>query len=290
MIKHLCRFILRVLNLSGWIIDSFRWKTYRAFPSLKGRIKSDKRITIGITTFLNRFEQFFKPLINKLMFLLPGSRIIVMANGSVLKEEQREYLLRLKDFCSHFANIELMVYEEPRGLSHLWNRIMRQAGSDSVLMLNDDIRLKTNFGKFIDRSGILKEEIATVNSSWSHFMISQKIFRLVGEFDEELREVGGEDDDYLARLALLGLRPVDYRSHAIARGRRKKKKNNPDLNSYGKDMTKEAYGYSSYNTDYLRNKWEISDDYFEGAVEVPRTRNRYWKLKESSSQVKAADD
>jgi len=276
------RFFSRVINFLAWLVDSLRWRYFRFFPSRAGKIRREIPAAIGITTFLNRFEDHFKPLIEKLSFLFPGARIIVAANGSVLREEQQAYLERLQEFCRYFKNIELITYDEPRGLSHLWNRIMQQAGDESVLLLNDDLRLKTWFARFLCVSGILNEDIATINSSWSHFFISQKIFRLTGDFDEELREVGGEDDDYLARLALQGLKPAVYRCTAVARSRRKKTKG-PQLNSFGKDMTTEAFGYSSGNTGYLMSKWEISDEYFEGAVEIPRTRHRFWKLRESRS-------
>jgi len=274
------RFFSRVINLIGWILDSLRWRYFRSFPSRAAKIKCEIPATIGITTFLNRFEYHFKPLVENLSFLFPGARVIVAANGSVLRDEQQAYLERLREFCSHFNNIELITYDEPRGLSHLWNRIMQKAGDESVLMLNDDLRLKTWFGRFVCSSGILKEDIATINSSWSHFFISQKVFRMTGDFDEELREVGGEDDDYLARLAMQGLWPAVFRCTAVARSRKRKKKG-AELNSYGKDMTTEAFGYSSGNTRYLMSKWEISDEYFEGAVEIPRTRHRFWKLREN---------
>jgi hypothetical protein len=280
--RQVRRFFSRVINLLAWTADSLRWKYCRSFPSRAGRMRCDLRAAIGVTTFLNRFENHFMPLIGKLSLLFPGARIIVAANGSVLREQQQEYLVRLREFCGRFRNIELITYDEPRGLSHLWNRIMQQAGDDGVLMLNDDLRLKTWFGRFVCRSGITDEQIATINSSWSHFFISQKIFRMTGEFDEELREVGGEDDDYLARLALQGMRPADYRCSAVARSRKRRSKGT-ELNSYGKDMTTEAYGYSSGNTGYLMSKWEISDEYFEGAVEIPRTRHRFWKLREHRS-------
>lgn len=273
------RFFSRVINLIEWILDSLRWRYFRSFPSRAVKIKVEIPAAIGITTFLNRFEDHFKPLVEKLSFLFPGARVIVAANGSVLRDEQQAYLERLREFCSHFSNIELITYDEPRGLSHLWNRIMQQAGDAGVLMLNDDLRLKTWFGRFVFSSGILKRDVATINSSWSHFFISQKIFRLTGDFDEELREVGGEDDDYLARLAMQGMWPADFRCTAVARSRKRRKKG-PGLNSYGKDMTTEAFGYSSGNTRYLMSKWEISDEYFGGSVEIPRTRHRFWKLRE----------
>jgi len=270
------------MNRLRWIYDTFLWGFYRLFPSSARSIKSDLPVTIGITTFLNRFEFFFKPLVRKLVFLFPECRIIVAANGSVLREEQQNYLNELRKFCGIYSNIELIAYNYPMGLSHLWNRIMGAAGNEKVFMLNDDLDITTGFGRFLSDSDIMNVKIATINSSWSHFIISKEVYKLVGEFDEKLKEVGGEDDDYLARLAINGMRPADFRCDAVAR-KKKKRRDKPQLNSYGKDMTKETGGYSSYNISYLRKKWEISDDYFEGAVEIPRSRNRFWKLREHGS-------
>lgn len=273
------RFVFRVINRLRWIFDSLRWGFYRHFTSAAGSIKSDLPVAIGVTTFLNRFETFFKPLVRQLVFLFPGCRVIVAANGSVLSEEQRRYLNELREFCNGYANVELISYQDPVGLSHLWNRIMDAAGEDKVLMLNDDLKLKTGFGRFLGSSGILKEKVATINSSWSHFLISREIFSMVGEFDEELKEIGGEDDDYLARLALLGISPANFNSDTVAR-KGKWNRRVPRINSYGRDMSKEVGRYSTLNSEYLRRKWYISDEYFEGSVEIPRARNRYWKLAE----------
>jgi len=215
------RFFFKVWSRLGWIIDSFVWGFYRLFPASAGRIKTNLPLTIGVTTFLNRYEIFFKPLVRKLGFLFPECRLIVAANGSVLREEQQKYLQELREFCVAYGNIELIAYENPRGLSHLWNRIMDAAGSEKVMILNDDLRLKTGFGRFMKNSGIMNEEITTINASWSHFLISRNIFNLTGEFDEELKEFGGEDDDYLARLALLGIRPSVIRTGTVARSKKR---------------------------------------------------------------------
>ena len=273
--------VFKVINRLGWWYDSFLWKSQFILSVPRGTHATEPEISIGITTFLNRFETSFKPLVRKLVFLFPDTPVIVAANGSTRRDEQLDYLSGLREFCSQYRNLILIAYEEPRGLSHLWNRIMKEAGDQSVLMLNDDLSIKTQFRKFILSSGILSSDIATINSSWSHFLISPKIYLQTGEFDEELKEVGGEDDDYLARLALKGLRPADYNCSTIAR-KRKKRKGVKELNSYGKDMSEEEGGYSSYNVSYLRSKWEISDEYFSGAVEIPRRRNRFWKLKDST--------
>jgi len=269
----------KVMNRLGWLYDSFLWTFRFVLPVPNGGHATKPKLSIGITTFLNRFETSFKPLVSKLVFLFPDTPVIVAANGSTQRNEQLEYLSELREFCGQYRNLVLIAYEEPRGLSHLWNRIMREAGSNPVLMLNDDLRIKTGFRKFICHAGILSSEIATINSSWSHYMISQRVYHQTGEFDENLKEVGGEDDDYLARLAINGLLPADYKYSGIAR-KRKRKRGIAEINSYGKDMSGEEGGYSSYNISYLRSKWEIADEYFQGAVEIPRKRNRFWKLKE----------
>ena len=273
--------LFKAINRLGWLYDSLLWKFRFILPVSGGGYVTKPEFAIGITTFLNRFETSFKPLVSKLVFLFPDTLVIVAVNGSTRRDEQLEYLSELREFCVQYRNLVLIAYEEPRGLSHLWNRIMKEAGNNPVLMLNDDLRIKTGFRKFICHAGILSSEIATINSSWSHYVISQRVYLQTGEFDENLIEVGGEDDDYLARLAINGLLPADYKCSEIAR-KRKRRKGVTEINSYGKDMSGEEGGYSSYNISYLRSKWEIADEYFHGAVEIPRRRNRFWKLKDTT--------
>ena len=263
------RFLFRAINRLGWIYDSLLWELQRLLPFSVRSKRAALPVIIGITTFLNRYELFFKPLVRKLVFLFPGCRIIVAANGSVLLRQQQQYLGELREFCGIYPNIELIAYDDPRGLSHLWNRIMGAAGKEDVLMLNDDLNIKTGFRRFLGSSGILNCRIATINSSWSHFYVSREIYEVVGEFDEELKEIGGEDDDYLARLAMNEIRPADFSTSTVIR-RNKRGRRMPVINSYGRDMIKEAGGYSTLNTEYLRRKWIISDEYFDVAVEIPR--------------------
>jgi hypothetical protein len=269
----------KVFRRAGWFFNSILWVVAGTFPRSSGRHDSDLSLTIGITTFLNRYERYFKPLVRKLVILFPGCRIIVIANGNVMREEQKSYLAAINDFCNRFTDIELTGYENPAGLSHLWNRIMLDSGHQKVLILNDDLKIKPGFRKFIEHSGILGETIATINSSWSHFLISHEIYDMAGPFDEGLKEVGGEDDDYLARLAMSGIKPADYMTGTVARKGKKTRKSN-EMNSYGKLISGEEGGYSTVNTEYLKRKWEMSEAYFEGSFEIPREKYRYWRLRE----------
>ena len=53
-------------------------------------------------------------------------------------------------------------------------------------------------------------------------------------------------------------------------------------------MQKEEKGYSTYNANFLSQKWEYSLQFFDGSVEVPRRRIKFWKLKRKSSRIHQA--
>jgi hypothetical protein len=280
--SSLSGFFHKGINRIRWISDTCLWEIYRLFRKSSVNRSAQLSLTIGVTTFLNRYDNCFRPLLKKLVFLFPECRIIIVANGSVLQEEQQDYLYNIRSFCSSYSNVELITYTDPMGLSHLWNRIMLNAENDKVMILNDDLKLKLGFRRFIEKGGITGDEIATINSSWSHFLISRNIYDRAGEFDEGLTEVGGEDDDYLARLAMMGIKPADYDTATIAR-RRKRGRKRQKINSYGRDMSKEKGRYSTMNLKYLKEKWEMSDEYFDGAVEIPRKKYKYWRLRKQGT-------
>ncbi len=272
----------KAVKRAGWIFESFSWHVLFPFYRIILLKRSPLDISIGITTYMDRFENCLKPLVSKLTVLFPSEQIIIMANGHYLSNEQKVYMEELNAFCGRFPNVEAESYSDPRGLSFLWNRIIKKSVSDNILILNDDIRVKAGFRRFMEKSGIIDSEIATINSSWSHFEISKNIINKIGIFDEAFREIGGEDDDYLARLALYGANPGNYFSDTIS-GSRRKKSHIKGLNSYGRDMSKEPGGYSLLNTRHLFEKWETSDNYFDGAVEVPGRKMRYWKLRKKGN-------
>lgn len=267
----------KVLSKISWAIEDFTWSIKR--PFLKPDIPFTNSFSIGITTFMDRFETCLKPLLAKFSILFADCQIIVAANGHVRKHEQAEYISEIEKYCSKFSNVQLITFGEPTGLSCLWNTIIKNSDSSSVLILNDDLRIKERFRSFISASGICTMQVAIINKSWSHFMISKLVISEAGWFDENFSEIGGEDDDYVARLAMYGISPGDFKTDTIARSG-KKSRRNPGINSYGRDMSKEAGGYSTLNAKYLSEKWDTADEYFEGAVEVRGRKTRFWKLRE----------
>lgn len=266
----------RFLSKLSWAIEGLVWFFWKSL--LKADSPAMPTFTIGITTFMDRFETCLKPLLAKISVLFPESQVLVVANGHVRAKKQRRYLTDLGEFCSKYSNVRTVTFTDPRGLSFLWNTIIRNADFPAILILNDDLRVRRRFRSFINRTGITEQPVSTINRSWSHFMISRQVVSTAGWFDESFPEIGGEDDDYIARLAMHGIRPADLRTSTIARTS-KRRNRLPKINSYGRDMSEESGGYSTLNAEYLFSKWETSDEYFEGSVEVTGRKIRFWKLR-----------
>ena len=269
-----------------WIIESATWPVRAPFYRAMLSGSRPLGITIGITTYKDRFEGCLKPLLPKVCALFPKDQVIVIANGHYLKGEQSDYISRFNEFCGRFGNVVSEAYTEPRGLSSLWNRIIEKADHPAVLILNDDIMIRPGFRRVVRGMLAGSDPVVTVNSSWSHFLITSEAVAKVGLFDEGFREIGGEDDDYLARMAIAGVIAGNVVSGCIS-GRSKRRMKVSGLNSYGRDMSKEAGGYSTLNSEYLLGKWETSGTYSEGAAEVPGRRIRYWKLRDSGGSRSA---
>jgi len=269
------KLIKRILKRLSWLIDDFLWIIFNQFQI---RETPNINITIGITTFMDRYDNCLKPLLKKLALLFPKNEIIVIANGHVKKTENIEYLKKIKSFCSKFQNVKLISYEEPKGLSFIWNQIINSAETKDILLLNDDVKVKFKFRKWLNNENIIESNIATINSSWSHFLISKMIFKKIGPFDEGLIEIGGEDDDYSARIAMNNIAIKNFRTSLISNKLSSKRKR-LTVNSYGKNMNEQIYGYSDYNNNYLAKKWKMSNEPFGGSIEVPNSLKKYWKLR-----------
>lgn len=234
-----------------------------------------ERYSICVTTFLLRYETYFRPLIKKLAYLFPDQDILVIANGHHQTAEQQKYLEKLKACLAAFPQVRLISHLEPRGLSHLWNQAMEHSRHDRVFIFNDDIDISPNLRREIETSGVLGREIVTNKGSWSQFFLHKRLYRQIGPFDEGLREIGGEDDDYLVRMKLRGIEDERIRFRAVWTVRRKK----ITVNSYGKVMKEQRGGYSTYNTRYMESKWIMSRTPLPGGVFV---RGFYWKPKNAA--------
>lgn len=265
--------VVHIKNLIKFYIYKLNW----FFIFLKKKRKNEtvnKIYSIGVTTFFERYEILFKDLIKRLNRAFPNTEIIITVNGHHNQGKQKQYLLQIKKYCEKFSNVKLIMYEKPQGLSKLWNQILINATNNNVFIINDDILFYPSIYEKINLSGILNEKIATINGSFSHFLMNKSVIKEVGWFDERLIEIGGEDDDYHVRLTMNNIELKNYSLKGLSNFKPKLK-----INSYGNKVYDQAGGYSNFNTLFLLKKWDVRAEKFEGAIFIYRSMGSYWKLR-----------
>jgi len=154
-------------------------------------------LTIGITTFEARFEQYFVPLLTRIREYELDAEIIVAVNGEHRQDFGERYRQDLLRFLSEQPKVFPVLFPRFRGLSKLWNTIIVHATYDHILMLNDDIMITDpHFMEEVTRA-VRKNERRSfvINESWSHFLISRREIEEIGYFDERLLGIGEEDGD-----------------------------------------------------------------------------------------------
>lgn len=156
-----------------------------------------ENVSIGITTFGNRFDHYFVPLLSKLKEYEPENEVIVAVNGEHKQAFDESYRCKVLEFISRHKNVYPVVFPQFRGLSKLWNTIMVNTACDYILMLNDDIMISDPFFMHKIRSTLIKNEGKSflINKSWSHFVINRAEIDELGYFDERLLGIGEEDGD-----------------------------------------------------------------------------------------------
>jgi hypothetical protein len=220
--------------------------------------------SIGVVTYIRRYEEFFRPLLTALARLFPDVEIIVAVNGYYDQTKQEEYLRRIGAFGQRFPNVRLLLHHQPQCLARLWNQLILNAKSPKVLILNDDVLLFPAFRRQLESCGALDGALGLLKRSWSHFVISKAMVRDAGWFDERFPGVGNEDEDFEARLFLKGI-PVPSFSISALRNIVVQTK---DF-SYGKDMRVINKKYTSANRQFFESKWEVTEKDTPGFVYVP---------------------
>ena len=267
------RKILKVYKIRTfyWELMNFIWLKIRISNR---EIKPNSVFSFGIVTYVDRYELFFVTFIKSLVFLFPNIEIVVAVNGYHNQVIQNEYLAKIKTYTSNFKNVKLLIYSKPESLSKLWNQIIINSKSNKIFIFNDDIKVSLFFKYFLFRSEIFKDEIALINRSWSHFMISKSIIKKNGWFDERFPAVGNEDEDYESRLVANNINLKSYVINGI--------KNEIYLTknfSYGSNIESINNKYVKANKIFFDKKWKTSADYFPGSFFV-QILNRYVKLNE----------
>lgn len=262
----------KLRNRFHWLIVELAWMFY-----IPQKISSDVEFNfcIGISTFKDRYKKFLKPLVRKLSWIFPDVPLIIAVNGHHDQILQSKYLKKIRLWSEQFSTIRLLEFNEPQGLSKLWNQIIIHSSKEKILLLNDDVKISKSLQYEILQGPIKGSDLAVINRSWSHFLISKSIIRLVGWFDERLKQIGGEDDDYLVRLYSKGITPDHIRLNSI-----RNLSHVPKDPSYGRNMrTQVNLHYSQDNLEFLHRKYIINKCPTEGAIYTDRGGGLYFTLK-----------
>ncbi len=185
------RAVKRLVEAGGKLLAFARDRLRGDLPDIR-----PEGISIGVTTFVHRFDRYFVPLVDRIRESA-GNEIVVAVNGEHEKEFDEEYRRRLLAYLAGRPNVYPVVFPRFRGLSKLWNSVIVHATGDFVLMLNDDIMIEP--GEFLgDVCRALRRNggrTFLINRSWSHFVVSRREIDELGYFDERLLGVGEEDGD-----------------------------------------------------------------------------------------------
>lgn len=244
------------------------------YPILKA-IGSD--YTIGVVTYVKRFETYFKPLVLALEKYFPNVEKNYVLNGFYDPEIQAEYLKKAKDFLKQTSASNVVAYEKSESLSKCWNQLVLHSNHSKILILNDDVLIRLLFRPFFE-SQMWMFENGVVNRSWSHSWFSKKTIREVGWFDERFPAIGMEDMDYGLRLALQKKQEgveVMHQHNIFCFGVTNIIAGNTDP-GWKKDSKIVNNAFAQSNKDYFDKKWETSNHPLNGGV---RLQKEYFKIR-----------
>ena len=145
--------------------------------------------SIGITTFKRR-EKLLVKLVRSIRNYtdLP---ILISNNADNKEPHDPTYIRRMLAFCASFDNVLPTVFPAFTSLAKMWNTLIVNCATSSILVLNDDILLQADIFPGIPP----KADLLLLNGSWSHFIISKRMAQKLNFFDERLLAFGEEDGD-----------------------------------------------------------------------------------------------
>ena len=171
------------------------------------RMDLSHQFVIGITTYIERYEDYFKPLYQSLSSLFPEVPIVVTVNGFPDRRRQQDYLNRLQaELCARAPEHHTFILHElPRGLTTLWNEMLQVADQQPLWILNDDLRVDPWIRHWAEKFDWKRVRLSLLNDTWSHFIIAPEVIDKAGIFEPSFPGIGFEDMDYTARSGLVGI-------------------------------------------------------------------------------------
>lgn len=153
-------------------------------------------LTIGITTFKHRFDQYLVPLLNTIKTIDKDIEVIIAINGEHKEPFDNKYRRSVLEFISKFDNTFPIIYPTFRSLSKMWNNIIINSTNDYILLLNDDVTI-TDVNFINNIKGLANSGNSfKINGSWSHAVLYKWTVETLNWFDERLLGIGEEDGDF----------------------------------------------------------------------------------------------
>ena len=234
------------------------------YPFLKA-IGSD--YSIGVVTYVKRFESYFKPLVASLEKYFPKVEKNYVLNGFYDPAIQAEYLKKAKEFLRGTSAANVIAYSESQPLARCFNQLILHTTGKKVLILNDDLLIRRLFRPFFELQ-MWPFETCVVNNTWSISFLSKDTVRKVGWFDERFPAIGNEDGDYGLRIAIQkGQKEMQvlHQHNIYCFGITNVVAGNTDP-GWKKDSAIVGSGYAQSNKDYFEKKWETSKTPLENSV------------------------
>lgn len=163
-------------------------------------------MTFGVTTFKERFESHFRPLMEQ----LSGHTVIAAVNASAKTGLDDDYRSAMLSEMAFHPNASVVMYQQMRGLAKMWNDLIIHSPTDAIIILNDDVSV-------LDPSALIDactrhinstRGMLLINGSFSHFCITKQMAIDIGWFDERLLGFGEEDGDFVHRYNTMFGEPV----------------------------------------------------------------------------------
>jgi hypothetical protein len=221
------------------------------------RVDLSGKFVIGITTYVERYDEFFKPLYKSLSYLFPDVPIVVTVNGFPDSHKQLDYLARFQsELCDQAPSHHIFVlHDRPCGLTTLWNEMLQAAENKPLWILNDDLRVDSWIRRWAEKFNWNNVNLTLLNDTWSHFIIASKVVDKVGIFEPSFLGIGFEDMDYTARSGLAGVAigniPCPYLHHC---------NHQPEKTSFD-DVSGRTWGkYTTANEECFYRLWARSSD------------------------------
>lgn len=126
------------LHRSRWLIPAFLVQATRGL---------DQEFAIGITTYIERYADYFKPPYRAISRCFPEVSLTGAVNGHGNSDGPRLYLDRLRQelWSSAPAHHSFVLHDRPVGLTTIlttmWNEILDLNLPLPSLILNDDLRI-----------------------------------------------------------------------------------------------------------------------------------------------------